>query len=97
MAEDIECWMRMACQTSWQFEGIPGDLTLYRIVSGGLSPIPKRCMSIGNACTTMWPVWLLKSQQIMATVRGVTSCAITRAAVCANAKAALPFAILQRP
>lgn len=35
--EDIECWMRMACQTSWRFEGIPGDLTLYRIVSGGLS------------------------------------------------------------
>lgn len=35
--EDIECWMRMACATSWRFEGISGDLTLYRIVSGGLS------------------------------------------------------------
>jgi glycosyltransferase involved in cell wall biosynthesis len=35
--EDIECWMRIACQTGWAFEGIAGDLTLYRIVSGGLS------------------------------------------------------------
>jgi glycosyltransferase involved in cell wall biosynthesis len=35
--EDIECWMRIACQTGWAFEGIEGDLTLYRIVSGGLS------------------------------------------------------------
>lgn len=35
--EDIECWMRIACQTKWRFEGIKGDLTLYRIVSGGLS------------------------------------------------------------
>jgi glycosyltransferase involved in cell wall biosynthesis len=36
-AEDIECWMRIACTTAWQFEGIPGDLTLYRIVSNSLS------------------------------------------------------------
>lgn len=35
--EDIECWMRMVCLTNWDFEGIAGDLTLYRIVSGGLS------------------------------------------------------------
>ena len=35
--EDIECWMRMTCNTKWKFEGIEGDLTLYRIVSGGLS------------------------------------------------------------
>ena len=35
--EDIECWMRMTCNTNWKFEGIEGDLTLYRIVSGGLS------------------------------------------------------------
>ena len=35
--EDIECWMRIACNTKWKFEGIEGDLTLYRIVSGGLS------------------------------------------------------------
>ncbi len=35
--EDIECWMRIACNTKWKFEGIEGDLTSYRIVSGGLS------------------------------------------------------------
>ena len=35
--EDIECWMRIACNTKWKFEGIEGDLTLYRVVSGGLS------------------------------------------------------------
>jgi glycosyltransferase involved in cell wall biosynthesis len=35
--EDIECWMRIACKTKWKFEGIEGDLTFYRIVSGGLS------------------------------------------------------------
>ena len=35
--EDIECWMRIACNTKWKFEGIEGDLTLYRIVSSGLS------------------------------------------------------------
>lgn len=35
--EDIECWMRIACNSKWVFEGIEGDLTLYRIVSGGLS------------------------------------------------------------
>lgn len=35
--EDIECWMRIACNSNWLFEGIEGDLTLYRIVSGGLS------------------------------------------------------------
>ncbi|SFC09495.1 glycosyltransferase family 2 protein [Tropicimonas isoalkanivorans] len=36
-SEDIECWLRMALTTDWSFEGIPGDLTLYRINSGGLS------------------------------------------------------------
>lgn len=35
--EDIECWMRIACKSNWVFEGIADDLTLYRIVSGGLS------------------------------------------------------------
>ncbi len=35
--EDIECWMRIACNTNWKFEGIQGNLTLYRVVSGGLS------------------------------------------------------------
>ena len=36
-AEDIECWLRIAIQTSWQFEGIPEALTLYRTNSNGLS------------------------------------------------------------
>lgn len=36
-AEDVECWLRIAIQTSWQIEGIPEGLTLYRVNSGGLS------------------------------------------------------------
>ncbi len=36
-SEDIECWLRMAIQTSWLFEGIPEPLTLYRVNGGGLS------------------------------------------------------------
>lgn len=35
--EDLECWLRIAIQTSWQFEGIPEALTLYRINPKGLS------------------------------------------------------------
>lgn len=36
-AEDIECWLRIVIQTSWQIEGIPEFLTLYRVNSEGLS------------------------------------------------------------
>lgn len=36
-SEDIECWMRIALTTDWQFEGIEGAYTLYRINEGGLS------------------------------------------------------------
>jgi glycosyltransferase involved in cell wall biosynthesis len=36
-SEDIECWLRIALTTEWQFEGIEGDLTRYRITAGGLS------------------------------------------------------------
>lgn len=36
-AEDVECWLRIAMQTQWQFAGIPEALTLYRVNSGGLS------------------------------------------------------------
>ncbi|MEE3718042.1 glycosyltransferase family 2 protein [Tumidithrix elongata RA019] len=36
-SEDIECWLRIALQTNWQFEGIPEALTLYRVNAGGLS------------------------------------------------------------
>jgi glycosyltransferase involved in cell wall biosynthesis len=36
-SEDIECWVRIALQTSWKIEGIPEALTLYRVNMGGLS------------------------------------------------------------
>jgi len=36
-SEDIECWIRIALTTNWQFEGIPELLTLYRVNTGGLS------------------------------------------------------------
>ncbi len=41
-SEDIECWLRIALTTAWSFEGIPGDLTRYRISSGGLSAATDR-------------------------------------------------------
>lgn len=36
-SEDIEFWLRLALTTDWDFEGIPGLLTAYRIGAGGLS------------------------------------------------------------
>jgi len=36
-SEDIECWLRMICSSTYKFEGIPKVLTLYRANSGGLS------------------------------------------------------------
>lgn len=36
-SEDIECWMRLALCTDWEIEGVPGDLTLYRVNPEGLS------------------------------------------------------------
>ncbi|QUJ76572.1 glycosyltransferase [Sulfitobacter albidus] len=36
-SEDIECWLRIALTTGWQFEGIDGHLTQYRISAGALS------------------------------------------------------------
>lgn len=36
-SEDIECWVRIALQTTWKIEGIPEALTLYRVNMGGLS------------------------------------------------------------
>ena len=35
--EDLECWLRIAIQTTWQVEGIPEALTMYRIKPGGAS------------------------------------------------------------
>ncbi|WP_425053115.1 glycosyltransferase family 2 protein [Psychromarinibacter sp. S121] len=36
-SEDIECWLRFALTTDWEIEGVPGQLTRYRIAPGGLS------------------------------------------------------------
>lgn len=36
-SEDIECWCRIALMTHWNFEGIRGTFTRYRINEGGLS------------------------------------------------------------
>lgn len=36
-SEDIECWLRMASQTQWLFEGIEQPLTYYRVNENGLS------------------------------------------------------------
>ncbi|MHC9237170.1 glycosyltransferase family 2 protein [Pseudooceanicola sp. 502str34] len=36
-SEDIECWMRLMLTTDWEVEGVPGLLTRYRVVPGGLS------------------------------------------------------------
>ncbi|GAB4542731.1 MAG: hypothetical protein Tsb0014_35790 [Pleurocapsa sp.] len=36
-SEDIECWFRIAADTSWEIEGIPEALTLYRVNGEGLS------------------------------------------------------------
>ncbi|MEC4894084.1 MAG: glycosyltransferase [Oscillatoria sp. PMC 1051.18] len=35
--EDIECWLRISLKTSWQVEGIPEALTLYRVNFSGAS------------------------------------------------------------
>ena len=45
-SEDIECWIRIAATTQWQFEGLSEPLTLYRINSASLSAnIPKQLAS----------------------------------------------------
>lgn len=36
-SEDIECWMRIALLTDWEIEGLPGNLTSYRVALEGLS------------------------------------------------------------
>ncbi len=36
-SEDIECWLRIALNTQWKFEGIAEPLTYYRVNDGGLS------------------------------------------------------------
>lgn len=41
-SEDIECWMRIVLSTDWEFEGVEGLLTQYRISAGGLSAATDR-------------------------------------------------------
>ena len=41
-SEDIECWLRIALTTDWEFAGVDGLLTRYRIASGGLSAATDR-------------------------------------------------------
>jgi glycosyltransferase involved in cell wall biosynthesis len=36
-SEDVECWVRISMMTDWQFEGLAGFLTRYRLNTGGLS------------------------------------------------------------
>lgn len=36
-SEDIECWTRISLTTDWKMEGLPGQLTNYRINANGLS------------------------------------------------------------
>ncbi|WP_394155252.1 glycosyltransferase family 2 protein [Loktanella salsilacus] len=48
-SEDIECWMRIALTTDWQFEGVMGLLTRYRISAGGLSAATDRQLAAWEA------------------------------------------------
>ena len=41
-SEDIECWLRIALLTDWDFEGIRGLLTYYRVAGDGLSAKTER-------------------------------------------------------
>ncbi|MEO9652993.1 MAG: glycosyltransferase family 2 protein [Roseobacter sp.] len=48
-SEDIECWLRIALSTDWEFEGIADLLTLYRISNGGLSAATDRQLAAWEA------------------------------------------------
>ncbi|GAA6208198.1 hypothetical protein NBRC116601_14910 [Cognatishimia sp. WU-CL00825] len=41
-SEDIEFWLRLALSTDWDFAGIAGHHTLYRVAKGGLSAHTER-------------------------------------------------------
>ncbi len=51
-SEDIECWLRIALTTEWQFEGVEGLLTQYRITSGGLSAATERQLAAWERMVT---------------------------------------------
>ena len=53
-SEDIECWVRIATTTNWQFAGIAQALTYYRVNNGGLSAnVEKQFESWQSACKLM--------------------------------------------
>jgi hypothetical protein len=51
-SEDIECWLRIALTTDWMFEGLEGQLTQYRIASGGLSAATDRQLAAWERMVT---------------------------------------------
>ncbi|MGH1466396.1 MAG: glycosyltransferase family 2 protein [Cognatishimia sp.] len=51
-SEDIEFWLRMALSTDWDFEGIGGHHTLYRVAKGGLSAQTDRQLESWEAVIT---------------------------------------------
>lgn len=51
-SEDIQCWLRIALTTDWQFEGLPGLLTQYRINAGGLSSATDRQLAAWHRMVT---------------------------------------------
>ena len=53
-SEDIECWVRIATTTDWQFAGIESALTFYRVNNHGLSAnVEKQFQSWLRACELM--------------------------------------------
>lgn len=53
-SEDIECWVRIAMTTTWQFAGIAKALTYYRVNNSGLSAnVDKQFKSWQQACCLM--------------------------------------------
>ena len=53
-SEDIECWVKIATKTNWDFMGIKRPLTYYRINDGGLSAnTKKQFQSWLSACNLM--------------------------------------------
>lgn len=56
-SEDIECWLRLALSTDWQFEGLPQLLTEYRVNASGLSAaLDKQLASWERAVAKLRPL-----------------------------------------
>ena len=53
-SEDIECWVRIATTTDWEFAGVNQALTYYRVNDSGLSAnVEKQFQSWEKACNLM--------------------------------------------